>query len=1046
MSQKIRILGLSLLAFCLLGIAGSNALGVNLVEGKYEVIVVISPAMSYDGNENLIDDIKDMMMEASAYLHIALKGQAIFGKVIILIPSSWPDDLADTPSEGETFAGGDIYIGDRVGCGACASPGRIEIDISLMDGDTVVHEWGHYRFGLGDEYCDYVWKYSDWYQVYKTTAGWNRCTALQEIVKDCEERAISDPPCATTEENVNGAKASIMHQQFNLGIDSFCDDSEDEKYKHNSEVNNHHNRIWSRRSCWSVIEAHSDGFSYSGGTVIPYEDPVFEVKKASKADVMLVIDVSGSMGNYSRIDNASQAARSYIYRSEEGCYVGIVQFDDTATLVEGLTEITDEYTSRRDLADKVPETDTGGWTSIGAGMRIAKDELNVSTTGHSKVMLLLTDGDENEEPWIATVLPEIIASNIKVYCVGLAAASSSQLQDIADSTGGVYYFALDEDIQALNEAFTSVANLTASIPGNTVVSEKKSVSQGTSTPFDALIDSPLGQNTIFTFSGLPSEIEDIDISLRQPDESILDSSYVGYSKNEVLGVIMFRIEGIAQNGYWIVTATNNTSSDADVIMELTSSPVPEAVAVTLTASVSKASVAFPEPIAIQASLISSESIIGAHVWAEVMDPFGQMALVTLSDNGQGADKFPLDGVYSGFFTEYIGDGRYSVKVFADNIEMTAQLGAQFKDGPLIQSDREIGAMFPEEFLISDDSGMVSRQMSDPTAQLGFDFERVISAGAFELTGYIAGDYISPAKVLTLSVISIGQDPPSIVLGWIAPGDDMDNGQATSYDLRYSTSPILSDAHFGNADPAIGIDPPMPAGEDEQFTFLNLNCNTDYYFALKAVDDEDNQSEMSNVISALIDDVIPPIPDLSELPEVRGQCKAEITLTPTATDNCNGTIYGMSLDPLRYEEQGTYTVTWSYIDNNANSVRQTQTVIVEDTIPPVIEKIVATPDILRPPNHKMVPVTLSVSVSDNCDKAPFCQIISVSSNEPENGLGDGDMAPDWEITGNLTVNLRAERSGKGSGRVYTITVMCTDYAGNSSEEQTTVTVPHDKKKK
>ena len=105
---------------------------------------------------------------------------------------------------------------------------------------------------------------------------------------------------------------------------------------------------------------------------------------------------------------------------------------------------------------------------------------------------------------------------------------------------------------------------------------------------------------------------------------------------------------------------------------------------TLTASVSKVSVAFPEPIAIQASLISSGSIIGAHVWAEVMDPFGQITQVTLSDNGQGADKFPLDGVYSGFFTEYTGNGRYSVKVFADNIGMTAQLGAQFKDGPLIQ--------------------------------------------------------------------------------------------------------------------------------------------------------------------------------------------------------------------------------------------------------------------------------------------------------------------------------------------------------------------------
>ena len=70
---------------------------------------------------------------------------------------------------------------------------------------------------------------------------------------------------------------------------------------------------------------------------------------------------------------------------------------------------------------------------------------------------------------------------------------------------------------------------------------------------------------------------------------------------------------------------------------------------------------------------------------------------------------------------------------------------------------------------------------------------------------------------------------------------------------------------------------------------------------------------------------------------------------------------------------------------------------------------------------------------------------VSSNEPVNGTGDGDTAPDWVITGNLTVDLRAERSGTGSGRVYTITVRCTDASGNSSTKTVTVTVPHDRRK-
>ena len=50
------------------------------------------------------------------------------------------------------------------------------------------------------------------------------------------------------------------------------------------------------------------------------------------------------------------------------------------------------------------------------------------------------------------------------------------------------------------------------------------------------------------------------------------------------------------------------------------------------------------------------------------------------------------------------------------------------------------------------------------------------------------------------------------------------------------------------------------------------------------------------------------------------------------------------------------------------------------------------------------------------------------------------APDWEITGALTLNLRAERAGGGSGRVYTITVESRDRADNSSTRTVEVRVP------
>jgi hypothetical protein len=88
----------------------------------------------------------------------------------------------------------------------------------------------------------------------------------------------------------------------------------------------------------------------------------------------------------------------------------------------------------------------------------------------------------------------------------------------------------------------------------------------------------------------------------------------------------------------------------------------------------------------------------------------------------------------------------------------------------------------------------------------------------------------------------------------------------------------------------------------------------------------------------------------------------------------------------------------------------------------------------------VDVTATVVVSDNFDPNPTVTLVSVTSNEPDNGLGDGDTANDMVIVDDFHFKLRAERSGKGEGRFYTITYMVTDACGNSVTQSVTVTVP------
>lgn len=144
--------------------------------------------------------------------------------------------------------------------------------------------------------------------------------------------------------------------------------------------------------------------------------------------------------------------------------------------------------------------------------------------------------------------------------------------------------------------------------------------------------------------------------------------------------------------------------------------------------------------------------------------------------------------------------------------------------------------------------------------------------------------------------------------------------------------------------------------------------------------------------------------------------------------------------------GTHTLTFVATDAAGNKSEPcSTTVTVADTTSPVITGLAPSTSELWPPNQKFVPITLAVTATDNCSATLRSEIVSVTSNEPVTG-GTDTTSPDWEITGPLSVNLRAERSEDGLGRVYTITVETTDESGNRTQKVTTVSVPKNQKRK
>ena len=148
-------------------------------------------------------------------------------------------------------------------------------------------------------------------------------------------------------------------------------------------------------------------------------------------DIAFVIDGSGSMWNNDPLRLRVEATKSFIDSFKDKDKGAVIEFEDYASLYQGLTS---DKNLLKAAADRIPSDDG---TNLGAGVKCALDELEKNGTNENRTIILLTDGQGDYD---SSLNARAVNDKAEIYTIALGRSTNeSLLKSIAFATGGEYY-------------------------------------------------------------------------------------------------------------------------------------------------------------------------------------------------------------------------------------------------------------------------------------------------------------------------------------------------------------------------------------------------------------------------------------------------------------------------------------------------------------------------------------------------------------------------------------------------------------------------------
>jgi len=486
--------------------------------GYTDLVVGISPDIPESQAQEVINNIKLLMTEASKELFIASRNRAYYKQVKILLPQTWKNTPFDQPLSGEFYETAEVRIdrpnpvyGDApytvrgAGCGVPGSyihitPSYLKNSTGGNVGKTTVHEWAKLRWGVyeehgypGDEQFPLIF-----YKTIFTADGerqkktYNFCTndmiyGYEQDIKtggQCSngDNGMPDENCMFFVSQQTSATASYMALPYISSVQNFCDNTEE--LMHDSDLPNKQNLFCDGQSTWEVILTSPDFANNNNPADDSISNTVPEFitigSQLSSVEYVLVMDTSMSMITdprppnqpANRLANMIDAAKRWVkYDIQDGVKLGVATFSDYdyVRIMQAMVEINDA--NRDVIIDSLGEITATGQTCIGCGLKLAANNGDLLAGKSGGNILLITDGKQNcaggaDCVEVSEMTDLFVERNIRVVTIAMGPDADPEIEDLAERTGGKSYYVEDYGTSGnINDAF---GGSTTYQPGDTI--------------------------------------------------------------------------------------------------------------------------------------------------------------------------------------------------------------------------------------------------------------------------------------------------------------------------------------------------------------------------------------------------------------------------------------------------------------------------------------------------------------------------------------------------------------------------------------------------